>query len=674
MNLNIMSVILLLMALLCSPCHAEAKSSNDSLLNKTFRYHNSIIRCEEDTSLTVYVRQNIDIDKRNVTLMVIPSMYSIARGNKQYIGETYSKIKIVDYDKFDSSIQVNTGTVPRNRKAMEFMQTFLVPTIYGNYLFGGYLISPFSEPNKRLYKYSITEITPDRSEIIFKPRLINTQLVSGTAVVRNEDGRIIRVTLEGEYDMIKFNVNIIMGDGCGLKSLYPAMCSISSDFKFLGNKLSSDFFSVYDLPIELSSDISNSHDRTLMGLIRPDSLTSEEEQLYITHDSVARERKATKEKENSTDSPIEEIGDYLIERIKGNFGDDDQGSYRISPILNPLYLSYSHNKGITYKMKVRGNYNFTNNSSISLYLKASYSFKQKQLYYRMPIRLSYNKKKNGYLELEIGNGNRISNSEISEQVKNETLDSIDWSKMNLDYFKDFYVKLYNNVDLGKQWTIQPGFIFHRRTAVDKTGFVLAQKPYKYISFAPAIRLQLRPWQSKGPVFTADYERAIKGVGESNMDYERIELDASWHKPLYSLRSLSLRLSGGFYTSRDKDAYFLDYRNFREENIPGGWDDDWTGEFQLLNSNWYNASQYYVSTNATYESPLMIMAHLPLVGRYIETERIYVNSLFVEHLHPYMEWGYGFTNRIFSMGIFVATKNASFEGVGCRFGFELFRDW
>lgn len=136
------------MALLCSPCHAEAKSSNDSLLNKTFRYHNSIIRCEEDTSLTVYVRQNIDIDKRNVTLMVIPSMYSIARGNKQYIGETYSKIKIVDYDKFDSSIQVNTGTVPHNRKVMEFMQTFLVPTIYGNYLFGGYLISPFSEDRK----------------------------------------------------------------------------------------------------------------------------------------------------------------------------------------------------------------------------------------------------------------------------------------------------------------------------------------------------------------------------------------------------------------------------------------------------------------------------------------------------------------------------------------------
>ena len=56
------------------------------------------------------------------------------------------------------------------------------------------------------------------------------------------------------------------------------------------------------------------------------------------------------------------------------------------------------------------------------------------------------------------------------------------------------------------------------------------------------------------------------------------------------------------------------------------------------------------------------------------ERIYVNALFVEHLTPYIEYGYGFTNRFFSMGIFMATRNKEFDGFGCRFGFELFRDW
>lgn len=201
----------------------------------------------------------------------------------------------------------------------------------------------------------------------------------------------------------------------------------------------------------------------------------------------------------------------------------------------------------------------------------------------------------------------------------------------------------------------------------------SRTPVSYYSLAPSVQLQFRPSGWSGPIITADYERGIH-AGKANMEYERFEFDVSWKKQFYSLRSLSLRFGNGFYTSRSKNSYFLDYANFRDENIPGGWNDDWTGEFQLLNRNWYNVSEYYVRTNATYESPLMLFSRIPYIGKLIEMERIYVNMLFVEHLHPYVEYGYGFTNRFFSMGVFMATSNKKFEGVGCRFGFELFRDW
>ena len=136
----------------------------------------------------------------------------------------------------------------------------------------------------------------------------------------------------------------------------------------------------------------------------------------------------------------------------------------------------------------------------------------------------------------------------------------------------------------------------------------------------------------------------------------------------------MKVGYGLYTSRSKGAYFLDYTNFHYENIPGGWDDDWTGEFQLLNSNWYNASRYYLRGNFTYESPLLIMSKLPLVGRYIEMERIYSNILFTDQLHPYIECGYGMTNKWFSTGAFFSVSNKKFGEVGIRFGLELFRDW
>ena len=140
------------------------------------------------------------------------------------------------------------------------------------------------------------------------------------------------------------------------------------------------------------------------------------------------------------------------------------------------------------------------------------------------------------------------------------------------------------------------------------------------------------------------------------------------------RSYSMRAGTGFYTKRGDHWYFVDYTNFRDNNIPGGWNDDWSGEFELLNSGWYNASEYYVRTNFTYEAPVFCTAWLPIIGRFIEKERLYVNALVVRHLHPYTEWGYGFSTRLMSIGLFAAFKNNKFDGVGCRWGFELFRNW
>ena len=47
---------------------------------------------------------------------------------------------------------------------------------------------------------------------------------------------------------------------------------------------------------------------------------------------------------------------------------------------------------------------------------------------------------------------------------------------------------------------------------------------------------------------------------------------------------------------------------------------------------------------------------------------------VKHLTPYTEWGYGLSTRLVSLGFFAAFRELKFDGVGCRFGFELFRNW
>ena len=72
--------------------------------------------------------------------------------------------------------------------------------------------------------------------------------------------------------------------------------------------------------------------------------------------------------------------------------------------------------------------------------------------------------------------------------------------------------------------------------------------------------------------------------------------------------------------------------------------------------------------------MLFLNRLPLFGRIIEKERIYVSALSIQHTRPYMELGYGFTNRYFSTALFGSFLGHSGQEFGCKFTIELFRRW
>lgn len=654
-------------------------SKSEHLLERVFSYKDSVNYSLDSVSFNVYTYYSIATLKKNKLLKVVPSMYTFTRGKEtQYAGESYSRFTLLDNERLQIVRQVSVSTLPHQKTAFPSIMEYMAPGLYNVTLLNNRLLSPFHKKNRIFYRYSITELTMGRVEIVFRPKKYNTQVVSGSAIVENATGRIISVDFSGEYDMIHFKVSAEMGDTAPL-SLFPQKTDLEATFSFVGNKIKVSYHSVYHTPITLPDSIIGNHSRILMDSLRPIPLPLYEQQLFSKYDSIMNitdslnKGKIQKEKQWK-DIFWKAVGNNLVNRIKGSFGTNDQGSFRISPILNPLYVGYSHRKGITYKMKIRTRYAFTNNSDISLYARLGYSFKNKQFFFRLPLKYTYNAQKNGFVELEVGNGNRIFNNSVFDRIKEEK-DSSVWKDLkNLDYFKDTYIKLRTNHDLNNYFSIGTGFTFHKRSAVDQNPFAIAGSPTTYCSFAPVIECNIRPWGWNGPIFVFNYEQGLKGLSNSSMKYGRIEADANWLKNFSRMRSFSARFGMGFYTMKDKDAYFLDFENFREENLPGGWNDDWTGEFQVLNSEDYNKSNYYIRTNLTYESPLMFLSNLPILGHFIEMERVYVNTLFARDNHPYMELGYGLTNRVFSIGLFVATKNNKYDGVGCRIGLELFRDW
>ena len=667
-----MTILLgMLTAVLPSICFARGYS--DSLvMNRVWNFKRNYTQSVEGVEQNVYIRYDLTTVRRNPTMYAVPSLYSIAHGDRQFVGESYVKMKFHDADHYNMTQQVVCGTIPHNRTVMANMQQYMSPDLYDVTLYPDHLLSPFHRQNRIYYRYKVSMSGGSTAVITFRPYLRNTQLVSGRAIVDVATGRLTFVSIDATFDNITFNVTATMSDD--VQSQLPKRCITEGDFKFVGNHIHLSVIAVYNCPTILPDSIVNCNDRKLMETLRPIPLKEQEAALYAAFDSHNQPDSTGVATENSDSSAtgrkqvIHNIWDFIDDNIFSSIeANGSQASFRISPLVNPQYLSYSHSKGFSYRINIGARYAWNPYRYLSFNPQLGYNFKQRRFYYTAPLRMTYNPKRNGYAELTIANGNRISSGALVEAIHKRT-----GSMDEVPEFKDQSIQAINNVVAYDWLEITSGIVYHRRKATNQQQMREANLPEEYRTFAPMLTLKFTPWTT-GPTLTANYEWGLKNVLKSNLSYARWEFDAAYKQKLRSLRQLNARVGTGFYTMRNSD-FFVDFSNFRDNNLPSGWDDDWAGQFQMLNSQWYNESDYYVRGHLSYDSPLLFLTWLPWVGKAIEMERLYVSALSIEHTRPYYEIGYGFTNRFFSAAIFGNILGRKFQEIGCKFTFELFSRW
>jgi len=666
--------LIVLGILTCMPSSVFAREKKDSLiLPRIYAYSKYHQPYTDSITDNVYMKLRLNVERRNPTIWLIPTLYVLAKDDRKYIRETYNKILYTNEHDYDIIGQVKSGTIRHNRNTMPTLVDMTTPKIYDVALYNGYILSPFNKVNKRYYKYRQETNNDGTTRIDFKPRLYNTQLLNGYAIIETETGRILKSVLNGEFDMFNFRTEINYSSKGG-RFVIPWRSSTAASFRFAGNRISANLTSMHNCKAEMPDSIHWAEGKATMDTLRPIPLTVEEEELYektedyfpappVPEDTITKEPNIFKKIFWDT------IGETLVTPIRA---ESEQTYFKLSPIIDPLAIRYSDSKGFSYKMKLRFQYTFSKHRYLTFNPYFGYNFKIKQIFFDAPLRMTYNPKRNGYAELTMGNGNRISNSTVEELIKEEFGDTLDFSNMEMNKFKNTYIRAFNNIMLFDWLDIESGLVFHRRSAVNKEMMRRYNMPTVYTSFAPMIGIKLLPWE-KGPLFTIDWERGIKGIGSSNISYERWETDAQWKKRIPGLRVLNLRAGYGTYTHREQN-YFVDFDNFQDTNLPDGWDDDWTGDFQLLDGSEFNRSNYYIRANASYESPLVFATWIPYVGKYIEKERFYINFVQLERSRPYYEFGYGFTNRYISVAGFASFKNSHFQHVGFKFDFELFRRW
>lgn len=629
---------------------------------------------------TTYTRFQIDIQRRNVLLMAVPSLFEIGRTRKRhFMGEMYDSVYVSTDTRVSIKNIKRATTVPHGEKAFPFMEDVLNLQMYHASWYDGYFHSPFVASNARLYHFEQRIITPQLACLWFKPLRKNTRLVSGWVMVVPTSGRILSGMLKGEYDMQTFELEFTMphpGEDVGV----PQSCKLHFDFRFMGNHVSGAYISESLVNQKVDTvAVANSSGFHSFTYLRTFPLNATDEMF------LPIERKVVEIPVDTTLNLVrrrpswkyvlwDKVGKNLFNPFQTSVGKKKKGFFKVNPLFNPLYMGYTPGSGFIYKTGLRLGYTLSPEMGFEMRLNAGYSFKQRQFYYEIPVTYTFSKRKQGNVQLWIANGNRISSNTFEESLPDNVIAQALLSGFDISNFKDNSVKLQAHLDLMPRLGISIGGVYHRRIPLDKNGFRALNLPIEYRSLAPFVAFTCQPFDSKGPVYSLLYERSFKNAAQSNIAYERWELDCQYLITLPRLRSFSFRAGSGFYTQRYRDSYFLDYTNFRQETLPGGWNDEWTGGFELLSRSEYNRSSYYIRSNVTYESTTMLAARLPYLGRFFEKERLYTGILWTSSLHPYIECGYGFTTRWLSLGVFVGNKQGRFSGIGCRFALELFRRW
>lgn len=700
---------------------AHKMSVPDSIMHRLFQYAPFYANIVEEYNARIYLKGRLQVHRQNQLIKVVPSMFRLKKGVKDYVIESVGELHYTAPSIYDRKVIAMSSTLPRNGGKLTEAVDYMKINIYAPLMMGDKILSPLDRKSSRHYKYLLDSMSVNQDginqyKIRIVPKFKSTQLVSGFIWVSDQVWTIRELYLQGKYDLVTFKMHFLMGKE-GKEEFLPVRFDLNVNFKFLRNHLEMDYtgWTKYDKillgdgkPIpkglfkknkfdltdsyKLSCDTSKMiTDRTYFNRIRPIPLLPQEKALYeaLAKDTLQK-KEAPKKHKNKNLAFWGTLGDALISNYRINM--EEVGSINCSPLINPLYLDYSHRRGFSYKQVFKYNKLFSDDRWLRITPQVGYNFTKKELYAKMDLSYLYSPKRNAWFELNVGNGNRIYSSVVLDQLKAPTDSLVNFDALELDYFKDVYLNLFHNIEIINGLRLYTGISCHWRYIINKNALSLLpgnvidgtkQLRSVYNSFAPRVRIEWTPGMyyymnrrrkmnvgSHYPTFVVDYERGIKGIFHNDCEYERLEMNMEQSIRMGGIRTFSYHLGCGFFTNQ-RDLYFVDYINFASRNLPQGWNDDIGGSFQLLDHRWYNASDHYVRGNCTYESPFILLKPLNRWLGMIQHERIYAGMVFLPHLNPYIEIGYGIGTHLFDVGVFVGNEKGKFSSVGCKFTFELF---
>ncbi len=696
-----------------SQSHLPADTILRRAMNAAEKYNNLV----ERFSAEVYTRTYVETLKKNFLYKYthhIPDFVLHDPHNNAAVIETISKLRFDYPNNYVQDIQHVTGTLTGKKDIDLIPFELLNINIYGETTNDESFFMPLRIKTSKYYRYSLqrtfTEDDKTYYSIDFRPIYENSKLLRGTFIIEKETWRVIYFRGEGIGIFSHFSFEITMGDKW-VTNFLPTRLTVYETSSYLGNILSTRHLSTIDYKeIELrrasvpsrSLNISDFYkirldsvplqtDSAFWNERRPIPLQAIEKDVIIHYLQQKAEEKTRKANGDSLRGPnfAQQVAQSIVMNSNYKYRSSAIG---YSGLLNPLMVGYTSRDGITYRQKLSFNFDLKRNRTVKMKAFAGYMFRRKEFFTDLTTTWNYDPYRLGSATASIGNGNPIYSSLFVDQIQDSLNNrGINFEDISLNYYRDYYLKIFNTYEVTNGLLLQTGIDYHIRKSTDNKGKLRSATPDSEPiedmfgtrkSFAPFLRISWTPRQyyrydghqkiyerSPFPTFKLELSRSFQHILGSTTEYDRIEFDISQNIPFGLRHSLQYHVGAGKFINQ-KTEYFADFVYFSKSNFPDNWDDGIGGNFNLLSRSLYNASASYIQAHTLFETPFLILKNIPFVSDFADNERIYLSHLYTPQIISYTELGYGIGNRFFNAGFFCSFHKTEFKQAGVRaaFGF------
>ncbi|HPS10282.1 MAG TPA: DUF5686 family protein [Paludibacteraceae bacterium] len=706
----------LILFLSCKFIFANNPLPLDSVLHQAMNAAESYSGLVSDYESEVYMRAYVKTNKKNFLYKytyLIPGFVLHDRKNDEGLIESISKLRMASSNIYFQDVNYINGTMTRRSDIAMLPFRFMSLNIYKESAPDESYLLPLRKTSAGYYQYKLISVeTADHKPeytIEYTPRYKNSKLISGTFVLEDSTWRVKHFTGKGSDLFFNFSFEITMGQDL-INSYLPVKFAIRQAYTYFGNKVVNRYNAILTYKnVKLKEqtetrknlNLGNRYkvrmdsvpanvDSTFWNKIRPLPL-SENEQLLLSKYAEKRKKTQTEQQKEDTTG----IKSATALKFAKNMVLDSKYRYkstsiRYSGVFNPSMISYSSEDGLTYRQKLFLGIELARHQRINIDAFAGYVFNKKEFYGDLSAVWNYDPAKFGNLSFSIGKGNQSYSSLFLNMVKDSlTSQGLNIEDLGVNYFKDFYVRVFNSVEITNGLQLGAGFDYHIREP-NKSQMSVSAPNHEQMDgifdtryyFVPVISLSWTPEQyytmdknqkvyvrSEYPTFKIQYAHSLKNVFGSTSQYSRVEFDINQNIRFDLMKSLQYHVGTGFF-SRQKTEYFTDFVFFRRSYFPETWGEGIGGVFNVLPRNLYNASSSYIQAHLMYETPRFLLTRIQALSGGVVKERLYYSQLFTPTIPSYSELGYGVGNRFLNAALFVSFFKLSYQNIGFKSVFLL----